>query len=319
MSGQSCDCDNPIFGNTGEPGCVIEQKVLAMPMISPRYGSAGTRNTIDLLSATIGQDIKDKINAVDGRDRLYPLPRVENASFPRTDTQYETAPSGKKYKLDGVGGIRTWLMELWKKSAVHQMYRELVKFGCTELDVFYIAVDGVLWGIKDNLEDTVLRGYEMDTETYDVFMSQITDTTQNKLMISWDLDRFECEEKAYAITVKELGYKATTLKGLITAFTTLTDPVDGTAAMSLFSGFGSAVNNKPIVGLVAAAPTIALYNETQEAAMTDATGLAAVVGQDGDYTFDYVTAEAALNDVIRVTITGADGYDVQVNTFAHAF
>ena len=48
MSTGICSCGSPSFGNTGRPNCVIEQKVLAFPVIAPRFKKDGSRNTIDL-------------------------------------------------------------------------------------------------------------------------------------------------------------------------------------------------------------------------------------------------------------------------------
>lgn len=319
MSGIECNCANPTFGNTGLPGCSTEQKAMAFPVLMPRYGSDGTRNTIDVTSPTLGADLLAMLNAADPRDRIYPLPRVENASFTRTDTQYDEAPSGRKYRLDGVGGVRTWAMELWAKSAVSGMHRELKKYGCVELDAFYVDISGSIFGIKDNPTDTVMKGYELATETFDVFADYATDTTVRKLMISWDLDSQVCEENAYAITGTELGYKATTLSGLLTADQVVTEPADGTVNQVVRTTYGTAVTLDPVVGLDTSGAVLALYNVTQDVAMTAPTGWAAVAGSDGEYTFAYLTAEATTNDVIRVSVSGAPGYDVQDATFVHTF
>ena len=319
MSGILCNCANPTFGNTGEPNCSVEQKALAFPVIMPRFGSNGQRNTINVASGTLGADITAKLNAADPRDRIYPLPRVENATFPRTDTQYEEAESGRKYRLDGVGGVRTWNMELWGKSAVAAMHRELKKYGCVELDVFWVDIAGSMFGIKDNPTDTVMKGYEVSSETFDIFKDYATNTTVQKLMISWDLDSQVCEENAYGITAGELGYKATTLSGLQTANQTLTEPADGTVNQVVKTTYGTAVTLQGVIGLDTSGAVLSLYNVTQDAAMTAPTGWAPIVGSDGGYSFAYLTAEAALNDVIRVSVSGAPGYDVQDNTFEHAY
>lgn len=319
MSGIVCNCANPEFGNSGLPGCSVEQKAMAFPIIVPRNGSNGQRNTIDVTSPTLGQDILDKLNAADPRDRIYPLPRVENATFPRTDTAFEEAPSNRKYRLDGVGGVRTWMFELWAKAAVAGMHRELKKYGCVDLDALYVDIAGSIFGVKDSPTDTVLRGYELATETFDVFAEYATDTTVRKLMISWDLDTLECEENTYGITADELGYKATTLKGLLTANQTLTEPSDGVVNQVVRTTYGTAVTLDPVVGLDVSGATLSLYNVTQDTAMTAPTGWAAVAGSDGEYTFNYLTAEAATNDVIRVAVDGAPGYDVIDATFVHTY
>jgi hypothetical protein len=301
------------------PNCVIEQKALAFPAFFPRFKADGTRNTINLASATLGADIQALLNATDPEERLYPMPRVENATFARTDTVFETAPSTRKYKIDGVGGVRTFNMELWGKDAVNAMLRELKKFGCSEIDMFYVDVAGSLWGIKDEINATTMRGYEVSAETFDAFKDYATDTTTNKIMVSFDLDNDECEENSYAITSDELGYKANSLKGLITGFLTLTSAVDGVVDMLAYSAYGSAGNRSDIVGLDTIAPpvVIGLVNEGpgQPGVMTNGAALTPVVGTDGAYTFTYIAGETDPGDVVTATITGATGFEMTASTF----
>ena len=181
-----CSCGNPSMPNLGRPDCVIEMKALAFPIIVPRYKADGTtRNSLDLTSPTLGADIKALIQTSTALlERIYPFPRCENITFERTETVYETAPSTRKYKIAGVGGVRTFKFETWGKDAVHQILRELKKIGCSDVDFYLADVGGSLWGIKDNELDTVMRGYEMATETYDSFKEYATDITTQKAMIS---------------------------------------------------------------------------------------------------------------------------------------
>ena len=319
MSGIVCNCADPEFGNTGLPGCAIEQKALAFPILVPRFGASGLRNVIAVTSATIGADITAKTTAADPRDRWYPMPRVENATFPRTDTEYETAESQRKYKLDGVGGIRSWIMELWAKSAVAGMHRELSKYGCVEMDVYYVDITGAIFGIKDNPTDTDMHGYPLASGTFDVFKEYATNTTVQKLMVSWDLDSDTCEQDAYAITSDQLGYKATDLRGLLTANQVLTEPADGTVIQVVRQTYGSAAELNPVVGLNFTTATVSMFNVTQGVAMTAPTGYVNVVDSDGEYTFAYLTAEADQNDILRVSVSLAPGYDVQDATFEHTY
>ena len=102
MSTGICSCGTPTFGNLARPNCVITQKALAFPIMIPRYKSDGSRNTIDLAAdpltylnplgvagdyATLGAYIKSKIedSEWDAQERFYPMPRVENATFERTE------------------------------------------------------------------------------------------------------------------------------------------------------------------------------------------------------------------------------------------
>ena len=91
MSTGICSCASPSFPNGGDPKCLIEMATMAFIIIVPRLDQNGVENFIDDSSSTLGQDIKDRILAtVPAENRFYPQPQVENATFDRTDTEYET-------------------------------------------------------------------------------------------------------------------------------------------------------------------------------------------------------------------------------------
>lgn len=323
MSEAICSCETPAYGNLGRTNCVIEQGALSSILIVPRYKADGTRNTLDLAVdpltllnpagvagdyATMGAYIKDKTDnaAWPAQERFYPSPRVRNATFERTETAYETAASGEKFRLSS-GGVRSKKMELWAKDAVSQIYRELKKFGCTELDEYDVDVNGAIWGIKDDATTSVIRGYEMATETFDVFKDYATDASVNKLMLSFDLDNAECEENSYAITANELGYKATALKGLISGYTSSDNTDLSTVVVDVTTRYGSASTYQPIVGLLDA-----------NFIVTDAIGTVlahagTVENPDGTYTID-MTAPLTVTDVYTVNVVTTT-YDVAGSSF----
>jgi hypothetical protein len=305
-----CSCGDPQMPNLGRPDCVIEMKALAFPVIIPRYKADGvTRNTIDLTSPTIGADIQALIATSTALlERIYPFPRCENVTFERTDTVYETAPSTRKYKIVGVGGVRTFKFETWGKNAVHHILRELKKIGCTDVDFFLVDVAGAFWGIKDNPTDTIMRGYEMATETFDAFKDYATDTTTQKLMVSWDLDNYECEENSYAITAEELGYSATSLRGNVSGYqVNASSPTLTTLQTTIQTGFGSATTPEVIVGLTDANFTI--LDITAGLPGTPLTITPPVVeSPEGTYLIT-LSAPMTSGDNIRIEVS-ANGYDV---------
>lgn len=318
-----CSCEMPSFGNLGRPNCVIEQGVLFSPMFMPRYRSNGDRNTLDLSVdpmtipdsdgqtgnyATFGAYIKDRIENVNWHpsDRFYPMPEVENATFDRTETGFETAPSTRRYKID-TGGVRTFSMELWGKNSVAGMFRELNKYGCSEIDFAYVDIQGNMWVVKDEIKSTIVRGYAIDEETFDVFKTYATNTSKNKLMVSFDLDNQECEENSFAIIPEDLGYKATTLTGLISAYSTSSNATLTTIVVDVNANYGKAKQAKSIKGLVDA-----------DFVVKDATGTVlphtgTVENSDGVYT---ITMTALLTASENYTVdTFAKGYAVTPSGF----
>jgi hypothetical protein len=285
-------------------------RAIAFPIIVPRYKADGTtRNTIDLTSATLGQDIKDLIATSTAiMSRIYPFPRCENITFERTETVFETAPSTRKYKIPNVGGVRSMMFETWGKDAVHNILRELKKIGCSDVDFFLADVSGSLWGILDNQTDTIMRGYEMATETFDAFKEYATDTTTQKLMISWDLDNAECEENSYGINSEVLGYSATSLKPLTPAFITLVE-LDATNVQFTVTEPDGSFSGSPVVGLDLTA-TFAVTSDIDGAV----TQVSLTPTSDGVYTYNHATA-ITVGAVVTGTITLATGYDIASGSF----
>jgi hypothetical protein len=308
-----CSCINPKFPVLGRPDCVLQMQAVAFPIIVPRYKADGvTRNTIDLTSPTLGQDIKDMIATSTALlERIYPFPRCENITFERTETVYETAPSTRKYKIPNVGGVRTMKFETWGKDAVHNILRELKRVGCSDVDFFLPDVAGSLWGILDNPLDTIMRGYEMATETFDAFKEYATDTTTQKIMVSWDLDNAECEENSYGISAEVLGYSSTTLKPLTPAFIKLVELDATTVQFTVVEPDGSTAGS-PVVGLVAGGATFGV--------VADPTGVVNLIPpvvetSDGVYSFPHLDVEITVGDIVTGSITDADGYDIADGSF----
>ena len=314
MSEIICSCGDPTFGNLGRPNCVVEMKAIAFPIIVPRYKNDGTtRNSIDVTSLTMGAQILALLSAsIPSTDRIYPFPRCENVNpNNRTETVFETAPSTRKYKIDGVGGVRTFMFELWGKNAAHQILRELNKYGCSDVDFYLVDVAGTIWGVKDDITSTTMRGYTMSTETFDSFKEYATDTTIQKAMIAWDMDNAECEENAYGITADELiatgGVSGTSLKGNISAFQALTVISNTTASDVVFSGFGTANDRDDIVGLLQANFTV---ENTDVPAGNIVTGV--LEGPDGTYLITTSAQTAGENHKVTILATG---YDVATQDF----
>lgn len=308
-----CSCANPAFPVLGRPDCVLEMRAIAFPIIVPRFKADGvTRNTIDLTSPTLGADIQALIATSTALlERIYPFPRCENVSFERTETVYETAPSTRKYKIPNVGGVRSFMFETWGKDAVHEILRQLKKIGCSDVDFFLVDVSGSFWGILDNPTDTDMRGYEMATETFDAFKEYATDTTTQKLMISWDLDNAECEENSYGLSSEVLGYSATTLRPLTPAYIKLVELDATTVQFNVIEPDGSAIGS-PVVGLVASGATFAVNSDIDGAV---ALIPPVVETSDGVYSFPHADLDITAGAIVTGEITGASGYDIANGSF----
>lgn len=307
MNTESCSCTDPKFPNLGRPNCVIRKKKTAVLGIRARYNEAGERNVIDASSATLGDDIRALIQTTTpALERLYLTPKFEEVTWDRSASAYQTMKSGKRFRLDGEGGVRTFNGMLAGDDGVEQMARELQKLGCTEFDVIEITTDGNIWGVMDDTAVADVRGYAVDKETFDAFIQRAVDGAINGVMIQFDLEDDADLVNSYAITTTEMGYRATTLRGLISAVCTAVEATSTTLIATITTGYGTAANPGKVVGLTTS-------NFTVTADGTPVTVTAAETA-DGVYTLTFADLDISSADEVVVAVS-ATGYDVASGTF----
>ena len=308
----SCDCDDPRFGSMGGDPCRNEMHSPAFPIFFPRFKADGSRNTFDLTSPSLGADIQASINAATPvLERLYPFPRIEEPTFDRTEDGFDTASSTQKYRVYGLGGVYTFAFQLWGKDASFQQMRAALNFGCSDIDMLIATIDGSLWGIKDQITDTVLRGYELNVETYTSFVAFATATTVPKGMFSIDLDNVECVENSYPILANEMvdtgGVKSTSLRPNIQAYQTATAVTNTTCQSVVFTGGGSAGNAGKVLFLTAGDFTV----ENTDVPAGDII-ISALETSPGTYLI--TTSAMTATENYKITCNKA-GYDVVDGTF----
>jgi len=311
MSALDCVCGTPAGINAGVPGCTVEMGAMAFPVFEYKLDAAGVRNGIDVTSATVGADITAKILASTAvTSRLFPTVRVQNPTVSRTDTNYETTANGDKFKLDGEGGIYSFLFEYYGKDGVFQILREFKKMGCTDIVMYIATTDGNLWGTKDSVNGTMLYGYELSKETIDAYYQFAVPGAKARTMVSFDVDRDVCFENSYVITSAEMvatgGVKSTSFSPLITGNQAITNPTTTTFQVELYEGFGTANNRNDITGLLVGAFTVT--DITAGLPGTPLTVLTAPESPDGTYLLT-LSAPVTAADIIKFEVT-ALGYDV---------
>jgi hypothetical protein len=308
----SCTCSNPAFPVLGRPNCVIRKKKTAFPILRPRFKD-GVRNTIDLTSGTLGADIQALVQpSTDSLERLYPFPKIEEATYDLTDPVYQTFASGTKFLLEGEGNVRTVSFMLPADSGVEQIARELEATGCTEMDFYEATVDGNLWGVVDDPDaaSPVMRGYAIQKETFHYQIVRAQDGQINGVMVSFDLEDELDNTNSYAITAGELGYKAnTTLTPLVRATCSIVETSSTSITATVIDGFGSAVTDNGVLGLATANFTV--VSDTGSVTVT-----ATEVG-NGVYTLAHSDLEITIGDTVTCSVS-ATGYDVSDGTFVAA-
>ncbi len=310
MSVTSCSCTSPQFPNLGRPKCVIRKKKTSFIGIMSRYKADGTENVIDATSATLGADIRALIQAsTPALERLYLFPKLEEVTYDRTDTAYQTVASGRKFKLDGEGGVRSFSGMLMGDDAVEAIARQLQTLGCTEFVAFEFTTDGNIWGVMDDVTSGELRGYHIETETFDAFIQRAMDGATNAIAVSFDFEDDQDFVNSYAITAGELGYRATTLRPLVGATCVAEEATASTMIATVTTDFGSAVTANPVVGLLTANFTVTADGVPVTVSATETA--------DGVYTLTFTDGDIDTADVVVVAVS-ATGYDVESGTFTSA-
>lgn len=279
------------YGETGLDGCPVVGRTPHNVIIVPRYAEDGSLNKIDTSSPTLGADIQALTQfSTPAQERLYPLPFGENFTITKSETIYETGPSGNKYKIKE--GIRSIAFELWDKASSVRMLAELKKFGCSQLSYYIVDIEGKLEGYKDSVDDNDFYPYPMETSTYNTILMYATDSAVQKIMLSFDQTQYFNDGKIYYLLPSDLGYSATELKGLVPINSVVsnitTTGVDVTLTKPAYSAIFA--NATPLSGLILA--QFSLFDVTN-ASPVAITGL--TEAPDGTYSLTYV-AVAGTND-----------------------
>jgi hypothetical protein len=202
-----CNC-NAGLGNTGRPGCVPIQSVTSKLIMVPLTANDGTLNGIDL-SAPI-PTWNSLINETDASKRWFPLPAFENVELPKAESQFEEANSGRMAFLRE--GKRSFTGELWGEDSTPTLLGKMKAGRCVNFGVYVVDVTGNLIGSK-------VGGYlypiPVDNQSWNPTFMFATDSTVQKIMLTFDFDRLFDDSTMYMITATEANLDFNTLTGLI--------------------------------------------------------------------------------------------------------
>ena len=236
-----CKCDAGL-SNTGKPNCVTLQSVTSKMVMVQLTDSTGVKNSVDLGSLPVWNDL---VNEVDASKRWFPLPIFENVELPKADSIFEEAPSGRKQFIRQ--GKRSFAGELWSETP--QLLGKINDNRCVEFGVYMIDVNGNLIGSK---EGSKLYPIPVDNQSFEARLMFSTDTTTQKIMVSFDFYRLFDESSLWLITPEESSVDFNELEGLLDVnFTEVSHSVS-TLIAKLTLDYGTAVNPLQVKGLVLA-------------------------------------------------------------------
>ena len=202
-----CNCEAGL-SNTGQPNCVPIFSVTSGLIMLPLKANDGTLNGLDLsASVPVWSDL---INETDSSKRWFPIGAFENVELPKADSQFEEANSGKMAFLRQ--GKRSFSGELWSEDSTPTLLGKLQKNRCVDFGVYIVDVNGNLIGSKS---DGFLYPIPVDNPSFDPRFNFATDSTVQKLMIAFDVDRLFDESTMYMVTPTEAYH---CLRGLLSKY-----------------------------------------------------------------------------------------------------
>jgi len=202
-----CNCEAGL-SNTGQPNCVPIFSVTSGLIMVPLKANDGTLNGLDLsASVPVWSDL---INETDSSKRWFPIGAFENVELPKADSQFEEANSGKMAFLRQ--GKRSFSGELWSEDSTPTLLGKLQLNRCVDFGVYIVDVNGNLIGSK---ADGYLYPIPVDNPSFDPRFMFATDSTVQKLMVGFDVDRLFDESTMYMVTPDEAGINFNDLDGLV--------------------------------------------------------------------------------------------------------
>lgn len=239
-----CKCDSGL-SNTGTPNCVTLQSVTSKLIMVPLEDSTGAKNFLDLTSAPTVASITALINQSDATKRWFPIGVFEKVELPKADSTFEEAPSGRKLFIKQ--GKRSFTAEIWNGTT--QLFGKIQDNRCVEFGVYIIDVNGNLVGSKVGNK---LYPIPVDNQSFDAKIMFATDTTVQKIMVSFDFYRLFDESTMWMVTSDELQGDFNSFEGLLDVNLSKVSSSVTTLVLDAVLDYGTALNPIKVLGLVLA-------------------------------------------------------------------
>lgn len=292
---ESCACDAGL-SNLGYPGCSTQIKVARALYIVPTFDSTGVKNNVTVATAIDDAFLTARFNDPDNSKRWYPLQKLETVTPARADATLETAPSGRTAFVKD--GIKKWTADKWEGGAV--LKKSLDAIRCNDVSVFIIDAEGKLVGMDKDDTGVTLYPIATDKASWYTKLIEATDTTIEKLQISFDWAQSEFDaDIRFVVPTGDLFSS----NGLTDITATVSNIITTGFKAKLFTknGYGDISKKIPATGLLIG--DFVLKNKTTPAAVTI---LTMVESPDGTYTFTFAAQTSASHLQL---IPSLDGFD----------
>lgn len=290
-----CNCEAGL-SNTGQPNCVPIFSVTSGLIMVPLKANDGTLNGLDLsASVPVWSDL---INETDSSKRWFPIGAFENVELPKADSQFEEANSGKMAFLRQ--GKRSFSGELWSEDSTPTLLGKLQLNRCVDFGVYIVDVNGNLIGSK---ADGYLYPIPVDNPSFDPRFMFATDSTVQKLMVGFDVDRLFDESTMYMVTPEEAGINFNDLDGLVDVNLTEDSLSATTLVTTATFDYGTAYN--PLKYKGAGSPSDWDIYDSTGAVVVGGVG---AVSEAPDGTYSITLVGLSVGDVYELR-TSKDGFE----------
>jgi len=258
-----------------------------------------TKNVIDISSYTGSQAEWDaRINDSDGSKRYYPLPAFKNVEDVKGDTIFETFNDTSNLFVQE--GTRTYTGVMPNESPT--LLGKMKEARCQKIGVYIVDDCGNLIG-NISSDGASLEPIPVDNNTWNPILVKATDTTVQKIQLSFEYSRLNKDEDLKMIAESESEIDLLTLRGLLDVNAAAATSISTTGfTTSLTYDYGTAVAAYDVKGLVLA--DFDLYNETSTSSVVISS-----VTESPDGTYAFVIPAQTSSDVLTLNLQ-KDGFEM---------
>jgi len=282
----TCRC-NVGLSNTGTectPLMAVQKKIILVPY----FDGDGNINEVDLTS-TFNQAFFDAlVNQADRTKRWFPLPEMKNIADERGEDIFEEFEDTSRAFIQQ--GARTFTGLLIGHTP--QLLGKIKSARCVEVGIFVVDRDGNLIGSQ--LRDGFLAPVRLDKESVSARLMKTTDTTVQKLTLSFNFHVNENDEDLRMIASTEMLVSVASLRGLLDISPEYSSISTTDFTVELRTDYGTPINPVLDEGLLTA--NFSLFNVTTALAVVITS---VVESPDGVYDINFA-AQASTN-VLRLT------------------
>ena len=233
-----------VIGNTGIPSGAKIGKNIVKAFLVQTFADDGTRNTIDLSSATTLTSVALEALLVnpDASKRIYALPKLYDVDLPKADPTFDTATDGTNFFIQD--GIRSFTSIMKEQDTILLKALDTAECGGAP-DWSVYLVDNCEQVVVEEVDAKIGRPLKIAGGTFNsIYQFAVTGSATNNLTINWDFDKTIKDSRLQLIQVDANAdiLNATSVvpvNGVVSSITTTT----ATVTMTFDAGY---VGNKQV-------------------------------------------------------------------------